>query len=114
MTPLGTCGALGPVDQNRIVSTIRSSEVVSDPTNVLALEAARQRRSTPDDVHLAAHHRVLRAQRFLPGFSAHFALLALVSSGRDRGSSVTELGLLRRHLGGLASCSTTLWAGTGS
>jgi hypothetical protein len=99
VTPLGTCSAVAPVDQNRIVSTVRGSEVVSDPTNVLALEAARRRRSTPDDVHLAAHHRVLRAQRFPPGFLAHFALLALVSSGRDRGSSVTELDFLRRHLG---------------
>jgi hypothetical protein len=99
VTPLGTCGAVAPVDQNRIVSTVRGSEVVSDPTNVLALEAARRRRATADNVHLAAHHRVLRAQRFPPGFSAHFALLTMVSSGRDRGSSVTELDFLRRHLG---------------
>ena len=98
VTPLATCAGVGPVDQGRIVSTVRGSEVVSDPTNVLALEAARRRRSTRDDVHLAAHSRVLRAQRFPPGFSAHFALLALVSSGRDRGSSVTDLDFLRRHL----------------
>jgi hypothetical protein len=98
VTPLGTCSGVGPVDQNWIVSTIRGSEVVSDPTNVLALEAERRRRSTPDEVHLAAHSRVLRAQRFPAGFSAHFALLALVSSGRDRGSSATELDFLRRHL----------------
>ena len=98
VTPLATCGAVGPVDQGWIVSTVRGSEVVSDPTNVLALEAARRRRSAPDDVHLAAHHRVLRAQRFGPGFSAHFALLALVSSGRDGGSAVTELDFLRRHV----------------
>jgi hypothetical protein len=98
VTPLGTCSAVGPVDQNRIVSTIRGSEVVSDPTNVLVLEADRRRQSTADDVHLAAHQRVVRAQRFPPGFSAHFTLLALVSSGRDRGSSATELDFLRRHL----------------
>lgn len=98
VTPLGTCSGVGPVDQNRIVATVRGSEVVSDPTNVLALEADRRRRSEPEDVHLAAHQRVLRAQRFPPGFSAHFTLLALVSSGRDRGSSATELDFLRRHL----------------
>jgi hypothetical protein len=98
VAPFGACSVLGPVDQNRIVSTMRSSEVVSDPTNALALEADRRRRSTRDDVHLAAHARVVRAQRFPPGYSAHFALLALVSSGRDRGSSVTELDFLRRHL----------------
>jgi hypothetical protein len=49
-------------------------------------------------VHLAAHCRVLRAQRFPAGYSAHFPLFALVSSGRDRGSSLTELDFVRRHL----------------
>jgi hypothetical protein len=99
VAPLGTCAAVGPVDQNRIVSTARSSEVVSDPTNVLALEAAVRRRGQPDDVHLATHHRVLRAQRFGAGASSHFTLFALVSSGRDRGSQATELDFLARHLG---------------
>ena len=98
VAPLGSCAAVGPVDQNRIVSTVRSSEVVSDPTNVLAIDAAARRRAGGDEVHLASHHRVLRAQRFGPGFSAHFALLALVSSARDRGAGATELALLRRHL----------------
>jgi hypothetical protein len=98
VTPFGTCSALGPVDQNRIVSTIRTSEVVSDPTNVLALEADRRRQSTRSDVHLAAHSRVVRAQRFPAGYSAHFSLFALVSSGRDRGSSATEIDFLHRHL----------------
>ncbi|MFY9670714.1 MAG: hypothetical protein WAK44_22425, partial [Trebonia sp.] len=56
VTPLGTCTALGPVSQNRVMSTIRGSEVVSDPTNVLAVEAAwRRREAIPreDPVHLA-------------------------------------------------------------
>ena len=35
VAPLGTCAAVGPVDQNRIVTTIRTSEVVSDPTTCL-------------------------------------------------------------------------------
>jgi hypothetical protein len=98
VAPLGTCAALGPVDQNRVVTTMRTSEVVSDPTNVLALEAARRRRSSAEPVHLAACHRVLRAQQFPPGFAAHFSLFALVSSGRDHGSRRTELDFLHRHL----------------
>lgn len=98
VTPLGTCAAVAEVDQHRIVSTVRGGEVVSDPTNVLALEAARRRRATADDIHLAAHHRVLRAQRFAPGLAQHFGLFALVSSGRDRGSLATELDFLGRHL----------------
>jgi hypothetical protein len=99
VAPLGASAAVGPVDQNRILTTVRSSEVVSDPTNVLALEAAVRRRGTASDVHLATHHRVLRAQRFAAGASSHFTLFALVSSGRDRGSSATELDFLALHLG---------------
>lgn len=33
VTPMGTCVAVGAADQNRIVSTMRLTEVVSDPTN---------------------------------------------------------------------------------
>jgi hypothetical protein len=35
VTVLGTCTSVGAVDQNRIVSIVRSGEVVSDPTNVV-------------------------------------------------------------------------------
>jgi hypothetical protein len=99
VAPLGTCSALGPVSQHKVISTTRGTEVVSDPTNVLALEAARRRRSGPGPVHLAACHRVLRGQPFLaPGMLQHFRLFALVSSARDRGSGSTEAELLTAHL----------------
>jgi hypothetical protein len=99
VSPLGTCAAVAGVDQNRIVSTVRGSEVVSDPTNVLAIAAADRRRRTDDDVHLATCHRVLRGQRFSdPSAAAHFELFALVSSGRDRGARRTELDFLALHL----------------
>ncbi|HEY0936853.1 MAG TPA: hypothetical protein VGD91_24355 [Trebonia sp.] len=100
VTPLGTCGAVGPVSQNRVVATIRNTEVVSDSTNVLALEAAARRRGQPKDgqVDLAACHRLLRAQDFGPGAAAHFRLFTLVSSARDRGSGRTEADMLTRHL----------------
>jgi len=49
-------------------------------------------------VHLAAAHRVLRAQQFGPEMSQHFRLFALVSSARDTGSGRTEARLLARHL----------------
>jgi hypothetical protein len=98
VTPLGTCAGVAAADQNRIISTVRGSEVVSDLTNVLALEAARRRRETGDsEVHLAAHHRMIRAQQFPSGYSAHFSLFALVSSARGRAGRATELRLLRAH-----------------
>jgi len=41
LAPLGTGSAVGLASQNKIVSALRGTEVVSDPTNVLALESAR-------------------------------------------------------------------------
>ncbi|WP_157547927.1 hypothetical protein [Nonomuraea candida] len=95
VAPLGTHSALGPVDQNKVVSTIRNSEVAADPTNALALEAALRRRADPSrPVRLAALQRVVRAQRFEGAVSyAHFTLFALVTAGRDPG----DLEFERRH-----------------
>lgn len=100
VTPLGTCSAMALVDQNRIISTTRSTEVVSDQTNVLALEAAtRRKKNRAHPVHLAACHRVIRAQPVEgEGLFQHFRLFALVSSARDRGSGRTEADLLVGHL----------------
>ncbi|MER7587591.1 hypothetical protein ABTW72_08635 [Micromonospora sp. NPDC127501] len=97
VVPVGTCSAVARGGQNRIVTTMRASEVLSDPTNALAVEAAVRRRRQ-SEVHLAAVHRVLRAQDFGAGASAHFRLFALVSSARDTGSGGTEARLLVRHL----------------
>jgi len=93
VTPLGTCSAMAPVDQHRVVSTVRGTEVISDPTNALAVEQAVDGR-----VDLATCHRVLRAQQFAPGAAAHFRLFALASSARDRGSGRTEAQLLIEHI----------------
>lgn len=100
VVPLGTCSALGPVDQHRVVSTVRGTEVLSDPTNALAVEAAARRRGhrRAGRVDLAASHRVLRGQTLRAGLSAHFRLFALVSSARDAGSGRTEAELLIEHL----------------
>ena len=100
VTPPGTCAAVDATDQNRVVSTVRSSEVVSDQTNVLALEAARQRLAGRAETHLAASHRVLRNQQFSDRDGRpHFELFALVSSARDpAGFARTEAVLLIKHL----------------
>jgi hypothetical protein len=93
LVPLGTHSALGPIDQNRIVSTMRRTEVAADPTNALALEAAVRRRAmlaadprSAERVRLGAFQRVVRAQRFQSeGAMAHFHLLGLATAGRDVG-----------------------------
>lgn len=98
LVPLGTHSALAPVNQNRVVSTIRGTEVAADPTTGLALEAASRRREllrtdpTSDrSVRLAAFQRAVRAQRFEEAAAfAHFHLFGLVTAGRDVGNFVFE------------------------
>jgi hypothetical protein len=99
LTPLGTCSAVATIHQNMVVSTIRGTEVASDPTNELAIEAAVRRRAGQDRVDLAACQRVVRAQAVDgPGLFAHFQLFALVSSARDTGSGRIEAEMLVDHL----------------
>lgn len=98
VTPLGTCSAVAPVHQDRVLSTIRNTEVVSDLTNALAIEAAWRRRTGDPTVHLAACHAVLRMQHFPAPFSQHFRLFALVSTTRDTGGGTAEARLLTDHL----------------
>ena len=104
--PFGSVSALTSVDQHSVVATTRGSEVVSDPTNVLALECALRRRALPaaqrgsqGRVRLAAVHRALRAQVWNdPAFSQHFALLGLCTAGRDEGSFAFQFEALLEHL----------------
>jgi hypothetical protein len=98
LVPLGTHSALGTVSQDKIVTAIRACEVAADPTNALALEAAVRRRAGPGTVRLAALQRVVRAQRFPAGWSAHFRLFAMVTAGRDEGSRQFERAALAEHL----------------
>lgn len=96
VAPLGASAALGGIPQDWVVATTRGGEVVSDPTNVLALECAlRRRRDRGAEVRLCALHRVLRAQPFDPPYEQHFRLLGLVSAAR----AGTEDALLEEHLG---------------
>jgi len=99
VTPLGTCSAVATINQHQVLSTIRGTEVASDPTNELAIEAAVRRRAGQARVDLAACQRVVRAQAVEgPGMFAHFQLFVLVSSARDSGSGRTEAELLIDHL----------------
>ncbi len=43
--PLGATSVIAAVDQNSTIATIRNTELVSDSTNVMALECALQRRA---------------------------------------------------------------------
>jgi hypothetical protein len=87
LAPLGSCSAVGLASQNKTVSTVRGTEVVSDPTNGMALECARRLRRDPGQVvRLATCHRCVRAQEIpkRPGHAAHFRLFCLATAGRER------------------------------
>jgi hypothetical protein len=93
LCPIGTCSAVATVSQNKIVTTIRNTEVASDNTNVMALECATRRRREPSSpAFLASSQRLTRAQG-LPGPRswAHFRLLSLCAAGRCLGSYAFEL-----------------------
>jgi len=116
LVPLGAHSAVAGVHQNRVIATVRRSEVAADPTNSLALEAAvRRRRLLADDrrstdvVRLASVDRVVRAQLFDgPRSFAHFTLLGLVSAGRDTGDQTFEFESMREHLRALATVTNRL------
>lgn len=101
VAPLGACSTMAPTDQHRVLSALRGTEVVSDPTNVLALECAlRLRGSGTGPVHLATSHRVVRAQPVpkLPGFTQHFRLFALGSGGVEAKDHAFTAETIVRHV----------------
>ncbi|MDB5506832.1 MAG: hypothetical protein JWR75_1470 [Devosia sp.] len=99
MAPLASCAAVAPVGQGWTVPTVRTGEVVSDPTNILALEAAIRRKKGQADVNLATTHRVVRPQAYAnPKMLAHFSMFGLLSTALDTGNCRTEAQAIGLHL----------------
>ena len=106
VTPLGTCTSMSNLSQNLILSTIRNSEVIADPTNTMALQSALLRESalkkdpkSTQTIHCCSSHRVLRTQCFKEEkFSAHFRVFSMVSAGRDSGNFAWEMEQLEKHV----------------
>ncbi len=116
LAPLGASSVFGYVAQNNIVSAQRGCEVVSDPTNMLALELAKRLKQkemdTAADTHLCTTARAVRAQNFKGKNSfAHFGLFCIVSRGKDTGAYAAEKALLTKHL---AFYNTLLYANYGA
>ncbi len=102
VAPLGVCSAIAPTSQDRTLSANRGTEVVSDPTNVLAVECATRLQSDPTRVvRLCTLHQVLRAQP-LPkhaGFSRHFRLFTPVVGGAARPEDGLEVEAIAEIVG---------------
>jgi hypothetical protein len=97
VTPLGTSSVVAVTDQHRVLSALRATEVVSDPTNVLALVCAARGRGPH---HLATSQRVVRAQPApkLPGYAQHFRLFALASGGVETADHAFTVDTVVRHI----------------
>lgn len=101
VAPLATCSSVALTDQHRVLSALRGTEVVSDPTNVLALECAERLRASPAvPVHLTTCQRVIRAQQVPdePGYAAHFRIFVLASGGREQKDHAFAVDTLVRHI----------------
>ena len=101
VAPLGTCSVVAPTSQDRTLSTTRGTEVVSDPTNMLALVCAeRMRHDERTPVRLCTVHQVLRAQPLppQPGVSRHFRLFVLAEAVPGEPEDGFELAAIGRHL----------------
>jgi hypothetical protein len=102
--PFGSSSAFGCVDQNNVVSAVRGTEILSDPTNVLAIMIAEQIKAKKSDntkpLHYCTTARALRAQVFpaRKGYYSHFGIFCIVSSGKDSGSYACEKDLFMKHL----------------
>lgn len=101
LAPLGTSSSVALTTQNRVVSTVRGTEVVSDPTNVLALESARRLREDQTRiVRLCTSHRCVRAQEIpkVPGFAAHFRIFCMTTAGHERKDQAFVTDALTHHI----------------
>lgn len=102
----GSCSVVGPVDQKKIISALRGTEVLADATNVIALHICdlKQRKvwspQTPTDkIRFGAIQRHVRTQQIAgKGFTPHFKIGCLVTAGYDAGSFAFEKESLFEHI----------------
>ncbi len=101
VAPLGVCSLMGYTSQNKVLSALRGTEVVADPTNVMALECARRMRRDPGTVvRLATSHRCVRAQPVPQqrGFAAHFRMFAIASAGLEQSNNAFVVDAFAEHI----------------
>lgn len=100
VAPLAACSSMALTTQHRVLSALRATELVADPTNVLALACAARLRGGGAPVHLATSHRVVRAQPVpkLPGYAPHFRIFVLASGGIETKDHAFTITALERHI----------------
>lgn len=115
LSQLGASSVVATVSQHKVVSALRNCEVLSDATNALALYISSQKKkqkSQPSTEHLryCTVQRHVRAQEFIiKGFSPHFTIGCLVSSGVDTGNFQFEKEALGNHFKALGDLLTNVF-----
>ena len=102
VAPLGSSSVVAPTSQDRTLTTTRSTEVVSDPTNALALEAAGRLRADPSAwVRLCTSHQTLRTQQLAsePGRTRHFRMFCMVDAAFGLPDHTVEVEATDRQVG---------------
>lgn len=101
VSPLGSCAVVATVNQNKILSALRSTEVVADATNLLALEAVSRRKKVnfdTDPLRLCTVHRHVRTPYVPPPWLPHFKIFCLVTAGKNIGALHFEKQHLLEHI----------------
>ena len=98
----GTSSVIATVDQKKVLTSLRNTEVQADPTNAIALHYASLKKKGELDnktYNYSNISRVIRTQVFNnPNFTPHFSVICLISCGKDTGSFNFEKEELLKHL----------------
>ena len=102
VAPLGSASVFGHINQNNVLSALRGCEVVSDPSNALALLLIHQWLGNKKEkvLRLCASHQALRAQKFdRPGCTPHFRLFSSCSLIKSKEpNEIVQEALIHLHL----------------
>jgi hypothetical protein len=101
----GSCSIVGTVNQKKILSAIRHTEILADATNALALHIAHEHLSgaagtTSGRIRYSTVHRHIRAMQLPPGkgYTPHFKIACMVAAGKDTGDFAFERITFREQL----------------
>ena len=103
---LGTCSVVAPADQKKILSALRGTEVLADATNAIALHISDLKKqkvwslkNPVEKLRFATIQRHVRTQSISgKGFTPHFKIGCMVTSGSDEGNFGFEKEALTEHM----------------
>lgn len=111
----GSCSVVGTVNQKKILSAIRHTEVLADATNALALHIAHEHLSgtaaAPGRIRYCTVQRHIRAMQLPPGkgYTPHFKIACMVAAGKDTGGFAFERETFREQLLHIYHLLTTMF-----